>query len=191
MYKVLSAFSKSQKSFYFQVNPLNFAFSTPWEQRHTRVRYWSALFRNGRSLRVIIDISMHNSSVMARPKERNERNSSKNAAAMVKCSALMTSHVSFQSRFPSYIYGSTDYGGSACVSSASSSSLATMDGFVPRLELVTARSKVQLLAVCLKRHVGKHHGPCLCLTAGAKFVKSLATSLEWTQLQYRRSCVDL
>ena len=108
VYKVLSAFSKSQKSFYFQVNPLNFAFSTPWEQQHTRVRYWSALFRNGRSLRVIIDISMHNSSVMARPKERNERNSSKNAAAMVKCSALMTSHVSFQSRFPSYIYDTTN-----------------------------------------------------------------------------------
>ena len=56
----------------------------------------TVLERFGRSLRVI----MHNTSVMARPKERNERNSSKNAAAMVKCSALMTSHVSFQSRFP-------------------------------------------------------------------------------------------
>ena len=57
-----------------------------------------------------------------------------------------------------------------------------------KLRFGKAVSNNEIESAIAGRHVGKHRGPCLCLT---KFVKSLATSLEWIQLQYRRSCVDL
>ena len=95
MYKVLSAFSKSLKSFSFQVNPLNFAFP----HLGTTTTYTCTVLERSIKKQTFV-VCNHDTSVMARPKERNERNSSKNAAAMVKYIALMTSPVSFQSSFP-------------------------------------------------------------------------------------------
>ena len=47
------------KKLLFSSKPAEFRFfHTLGQQQHTRVRYWSALFRNGRSLRVIVDISI-------------------------------------------------------------------------------------------------------------------------------------